>query len=406
MNTKRFPIFYAPEGDATGSTAVLAADSSTGTQIDVTPRREMPPAEILQPAPIKPEPRVRQPGVKISKVDVAKELGLDEAPSVTIEREAKAARDKQGKFIKTPKDFRRPEQKETEDEPTPTLGEPTPTPTPASKAPEPEPVAPAKIKIGDEEKTADEWAAFHKELAAKAEKPTEPKPASQQPADTTAADESAAIQQRRTAWEKSARDAYAQFKPTQEQVDKALASGDPNELYEMFTLKPMLALEENMRKWSIATFGPNLEQLNGQLTPLATTQQQIAAYQAESSFLEQHPEIKGHKDGVETIRGLSADLHAEYDDLQQFIAARPSSPNLPKWQTRVKELENNFHDVLAREAKAKLNVAAPVASAPKPAVVAKPRPPAPGGNLGGAGSPKAVSSASAEIAELERRGYM
>ncbi len=82
---------YSPDAASIqGGTAVMASDSPTGTSIDVTPRREMPAPEIHQPS----EPRTRQDGVKISKVDVAWELGLDEFPSKSIEKEAKEVRKK------------------------------------------------------------------------------------------------------------------------------------------------------------------------------------------------------------------------------------------------------------------------------------------------------------------------
>lgn len=360
----RFPIFFAPDGDNI---------SAAGITVPVVPP---PAAQPVQEVNLSP---------KVEKIDVAKELGIDsgvrspadifgedESSDNVNERIdqglGKRERGPDGKFLPKKSDATAA----TPAPAKPAVSKAAATPAPAAKV-----ETPVKIKIGDEEKTAEEWAAYHKELAEKAGKPAEvakveelakvePKPE----------DIDAQRKQARDDWEKKTRENYAQFKPTQDQVDKALASGNPDELYEMFTLRPMLALEENIRLWVQNSVNPLFEQLDGQLSPIASSQQQLAQYQAENQFLAANPEIKAVTDAdpakLAVHRQVSEDLRQEMEEKEILLA---SNPNNHRAQARLDALSKDFLGEMARETKARY-AAQGVAAASTPTQPAVPKKPA------------------------------
>lgn len=406
MFITKSPIFYGADGtEAGGNIAVDAANSPTGTQIDVTPRGEPPPPEIVQPASITDKP-VRQSGVKVSKVDVAKELGLSEAPSDLIQKEVQRVRDEHGKFTKTPRTTLKKEEPKAA---TVKLGEPAEPKKPEAAKPVPEPIKealkePTKVKIGNEEKTAEEWEKHFKDLADKAAKAAEPA----KPAETPPQTEEAVA-----AEEKKVRDDWftktaAKYTPEQADFDKMLAEGDAKKFGEFFA-----RVEESTRQWMANAMRPHLDKLHGfdtQLNPILERDKQIAAYQAESEFLEANPDIKGHASGLQTMRELAMELHNEHDDILQLLAANPNTPNAKRYAERAKQLEEQFLPELAKEIKLKLNigatpVAAPAAIIPPVPAVVKPRPTPPGGQLGGSNAPKKVSDQANQVAEMAARGF-
>lgn len=84
-------LMLAPDDGST--VAIPSADSPTGQQIDITPREPNPPPEIIQQPADAPKP-IRQAGVKTTARDVAKELGLAEAPSESLKKLAEQVREK------------------------------------------------------------------------------------------------------------------------------------------------------------------------------------------------------------------------------------------------------------------------------------------------------------------------
>lgn len=407
MFITKSPIFYGADGtEAGGNVAVDAANSPTGAQIDVTPRGEPPPPEIVQPASITEKP-VRQSGVKVSKVDVAKELGLSEAPSDLIQKEVQRVRDEHGKFTKTPRTTLKKEEPKVA---TVKLGEPTEVKKPEAAKPAPEPIKeapkePAKVKIGNEEKTSEEWEKHLKELADKATRAVEPA----KPADAPAAQTEETI----AAEEKKVRDDWftkttAKYTPDQGEFDKMLTEGDAKKFGEFFA-----RVEESTRQWMANAMRPHLDKLHGfdtQLNPILERDKQIAAYQAESEFLESNQDIKGHAQGLQTMRELAMELHNEHDDILQLLAANPNTPNANRYADRAKQLEEQFLPELAKEIKLKLNIgvkptATPAAIIPPVPAVAKPRPTPPGGQLGGNNAPKKVSDQANQVAEMAARGF-
>ncbi len=398
MHIKRHMQFHAPDTGA--AIAVPASSSPTGQSIEVTPPTIQPAPEIIQPPAI--DRGISAPGPKIKPADVAKELGMSESPSRAIERAAKATRDKlTGRFKPERQTRHKPEAKPPAAKPA--LGEPEPKAAaqaaPALGEPDPEP----KIKIGNQEKTAAEWEAYHQELA---EKKTEPKAAEPAPG---AGKPEAAAQDDTARREKWLEEAAANFAPTQEEFDRMLADGDVKAFGRMMAL-----VAEDTRKWMAEQVGSRLEQYEQQLQPITSQQQQIAQYQTEHQFLESNPTIKSHPDGLRTMREMAVTLRAEHDDLLETIAAVPNSPLNQQRQDRAKVLETAFLQELAKSTAAKLGINGSAPAAPatlaqqtrstQPAAP-KPRPPAQTGVVSN-GNGGVIKGASSEIAQMRARGLM
>ncbi len=409
----RFPMFFHAPDDGT-TVAVPAESSPTGAAIETTPNFTPPPPEIHQLAPVEkaaPEPKVRQPGVKLSKVDVVKEMGLAEAPSDSVKKLAAAQRDKAGRFA--PKDPSKmpadqpPVKKETAAA-KPVEKKPEVTPPVAGK---PEAVAqPEKISIDGKEYTTKELADFIAK-GAKPEAAIEPPKVAPTPEETAKTDEEAAAAQAQSEseWLESK---VAAFKPEtygialDEKSLDVILSGGPNAVASFGQMLARVAAvsELNSRKWAAA----QLNTIRGDIQPEIDQRVTIQRYQAEGQFLAANPDIAAHKEaGVKAMREAAAELHDQYDALQLAVAQHPNNA----WaKTQLEKLEKDFLGEVATAAKAKLAGATPpVATASpapaKPAPVAKPRPPAPTGNVGvTAGTPKAKGNASSEISELIAAG--
>lgn len=268
-----------------------------------------------------------------------------------------------------------------------------PVSKPAAAKPKPtEPDPEPKIRIGDQEKTAAEWEAYHKALDEKINatgKPTEEKPPGvgkpeEQP--PAAQDEDAL----REEWlEKTA----AHLAPSQEEFDKMLADGDTKAFGRM-----MANVLLDTRKWVADQMKPHLERLDTELTPLAQMQQEAAQTRTEQSFLDSNPDIKaaiGNDEAKKDVhRSLCHDLSIELADMRQLVAQNPANRRA---QARVEALEKDFLGEVAKETRIALGIgsAAPT-PAPAPAAgktpMPKPTPPAErplnGDRPGSAGAPR------------------
>ena len=406
---------YSPDAASIqGGTAVMASDSPTGTSIDVTPRREMPAPEIHQPS----EPRTRQDGVKISKVDVAWELGLDEFPSKSIEKEAKEVRKKmESKYKDVPIVIgEKPEKKAPKKAPV-QLGEPEKEQIPQENAyseqnigydEEPEAEiqqdtrsSPARkqkqgaddyIRIGNKELPRSEWEKRYEALRNHEEKKTPTDERTQRwEQEFDESEKQHDIESRRNKFLDEAAQRYA---PSQEEFDQALADGDVN-AFGKFLAK----VDEGVRQWVVSAIGPHLDRLNDQLTPITQQQQKVQQYNTENNFIRSEPSIGLHKDGIRTLRQTSIDLHNEHADIASILRHNPNSANSKYYWGRLNELEKNFHNVLLQTTKERLG---PVQERE---VTTKKRPPAPTGSIGGGNAPRAKSKQSSHFSELEAAGF-
>lgn len=381
MHIKRHMQFNA--ADTGAAVAVPASQSATGQTVTVTEPTIQPAPEIIQPQSV--DRGISEPGAKIKPADVAKELGMSESPSKAIERAAKATRDRLNGRFKPERQARQKLEARAVAE-TPKLGEPDPVETPEPK-----------FKIGDQEKTASDWEAFHKMLAERPEAEKD-SPGTGNAEESEPQDEST----KRNNWLSSASESFA---PSQEEFDEMLAEGDTKAFGRM-----MANIALDSRQWMADQISERLTRFEQQLHPITHQQQQIAQYQTEHQFLESNPTIKNHPGGLRAMREMAGTLRAEHGDLIEIIRAVPNSPHTARRQERASQLENSFLPELAKATAAKLGAsgqarAIPTASAPTKFAASRSRPPAQTGvtSNGGGG---VIKGASSEIDAMRRAGFM
>lgn len=344
---------------------------------------------------------VTLPAPKSEKLDVADALGLkpdngirspeqifgeeESAENVNARIEGRK-RGSDGKFL--PKDG----------------GTPAPVATPPAKPvakpavaikPAP-PAAEPKIKIGAEEKTAAEWEAYHKDLAAKAEAATQPPVPKKEDEAPKPEDLAAEEKTRRDTWFEGAK---TQYKPLYEKFNRAIASQDAAES-ENLVSEVFAEIEETIWKRIVREVGPHLDKLSdrldGELTPIARQRDETAQLQTEANFLSANPEIKAITDAdptkLEVHREVCAELNKELTALKALAEQRPEL-NFAK--DRVAALEKDFLSEVAKTTRAKLgigtaapNTASPVVSAPPAKPAAPVERPLGGDRPGGAAAPK------------------
>lgn len=397
-------ILFAPEGDISSpAPAIAAADSPTGSQIDLTPRSDPPPPEIIGDDPTAPKPakQIRQKGVEMSARDF---LGLGKEDESALDKEARLIRERneKGQFTKARTELQPLKKKEPATKPVvapkPVVKVDTAPPVqkPATEAPKPV-VAPSKIKIGDQEKTTEEWQAHFKTLEDKANKPPEPKveaPKVDEVAKTPEQEE-AELNQRREAYMQKALPHYTL---TATELDGILLGGQPAvEAFAKILSKVELRSREAAAHFvnqATEQFGRELDGLN----PFVERSRQAQQYQTEHSFLSQHADIKAHGEGLKTMREASQELHEEHDQIAELLSINPNRPNASKLRERQESLEKDFLTELAKATRARLNlngqppkVEPPAPTPPPKKEEPKPRPPSPSMQLGGSNAPKAKS---------------
>jgi len=223
------------------------------------------------------------------------------------------------------------------------------------EAPKPAESAPAKIKIGDQEMTAEEVAKRISDLEAKAnakEATKDPKNPGEipQPGDPKAElakkDEDFINRE------------LEKLPITQEQFDEWMSKGDYKAMFREMVVKPKLEL----RKWVSDSVNRILEARDKSLEPILKTHEDIARYQTEHDFLEGNPEIKAHPQGLETYRKVAADMHDGYSRIQQKISQGTATNAEAAWAMTYEKLTpEEFSAAVAEHTKTAL---APIPAQP------------------------------------------
>lgn len=239
------------------------------------------------------------------------------------------------------------------------------TPAPKPGAPVPTPETTAKLKIGDAERTAEEWAKELAELRAKAEqKPAEtalPKPPESA---KTPEQEAAETQQREEAFLERA---SAGYQMTEADHDKILVGGPDGVKAHM---KLMARGEMNSRKFAadqIQKMADHFEQRLSELAPIRESHEAVQRMLADTAFLNAHEDIKTHPQGLETYRAISKDFEDGYNAIQTKIAAGTASKSEQGWALQYEDMTPEARrESAAEHTRAKLAAlpAVPVAKPP------------------------------------------
>lgn len=404
-------IFFAPDIDAATGGAATAPMAASIESVSHTSSASAP-KEVDLSSTAKPKPisAIEKLGLDKGRIQGPKDaLGSSATPKATIKAEVKRL---QNKF--TPKHIvprtdisppakpmvKAPERQRGEDGKfLPVEGEPkTVIAEPKIETP--------KIKIGDEEKTAEEWAAEFKALKEPPKTP-ETKPVEQkkdEPAD----------KERAAAELKAQREAFIteeakRYTPTQEEFDSMLAKGDAATFGKYFA-----QLAADLREWTVENVQPHLTRLDNDMKPITEQQKQIREYESERDFLGQHADIKANSKGIEEARKVRGELSGYYDTIQQKIAQGTASAQEQEHARLFEQATpEKFNADVAFYVRQRLGikegtpptpapVSAPAATTP-PAPTPQPKPP--GGQApGGTGAPIQLSEQQKHIARMRSAG--
>lgn len=286
-------------------------------------------------------------------------------------------------------------------------------PTPVAKAPA-TPQASAKVKIGDEEKTAEEWAAEIADTRAKAkvaaEKKTEaaaPEPKTEPNPEEIAADEAKKLD------DFIAREAK-KYEIEPKELDTILSGleGAAPALAKVLT-----KVEASTRQWATREFNKVIQVMHDRMQPLIEHQQRIADYQRDNGFLEANPEIKAHPQGYATYQKTKADMENGYKDIEEKTQKGTVTPAEAVWLANRKLATQEQYEsslaILTKEELAKLPAQASPNAAPQRQAAAKPpermsavSKPFNGDRPGGGSSPLKTESADARaLREMDEAGY-
>lgn len=386
----KFPIFYAPDGGATGTI------EAPGVSVPV----------IESAAPVVEDVNIQSGGIE-HIVDDAPEFGvksakdiLGEDPEETMEAADKAmgkeARERgpDGKFL--PKGVKKA--------PAPAVAQAKPAPKPVAK---PEPVI-AKVKIGEDEKTPEEWQAEMKALKEKAEaaaKPPEPKPDPKQTAQDEA-DEARAISEQRQKFIKSE---INRPDDIDEKFHDRILAGGPDGLKAVKELRARDKAEQ--REWTANGVNALLKNLREELAPILEREKTISDYNESNAIMANTPELKAHPKGLETYRTTKNNFETAFQTIQG--KGDSATPAEKAWALQ--------YGAATPEDRKGAIIAAAKAELAKQPIPAKPNgtngtpPPKPPLRIttpqradrpgGGVATPKAGSKDSQALAEMEAHGY-
>lgn len=297
---KRFMKFLAPEA-ATGAPAAPASIPTIDVP-DIAPATQGSKIE-----------EVKIPSGILSPKEALGEDASEEMEKMEAQMEKRAPRERgpDGKFIK----------KDADGNVIPPAKPAVMKPKAAKPAPVETPKAPEKFKIGDEEKTPEEWAKELKEarekIAAAAKTPNSPQDVPPEPKPEEIA---AQGEQRIKDFIAKAASKYLK-KP--EELDEILSGGEGASA----KLAEALASVEHQTTVRVCgLFNKELAALHERISPLEGHHKLISDYQADQSFLDANADIKGHPKGYETYKTTEASFRSYYGGLKEKVAAGTATP--------------------------------------------------------------------------------
>lgn len=416
LETSIARIFFAPDTDAATGGAAPAPMGAAIESVSHTSSASAPKEVDLSPSP-KPKPisAIEKLGLDKGRIQGPKDaLGSSATPKATIKAEVKRL---QNKF--TPKHIvpradiappSKPVVKATERQRgedgkfLPVEGEPKAV----IAAPK---IEPPKIKIGNQEKTAEEWESEFKALK-EPPKPSEAKPAEQkkdEPADKER--EATELKSQRESFIKEEMKRYTIDGAA---MDKALASNDSTAVPSLIA-ETFAKLAADLREWTVANVQPHLDRIGNDLRPFTEQQKQIREYESERDFLGQNADIKANPKGIEEARKVRGELSGYYDTIQQKIAQGTATVQEQEHARLFEQATpEKFNADVAFYVRQRLGIKegapptptpAPVATPTPVVVTAAPQPKPPGGQApGGTGAPIQLSEQQKHIARMRSAG--
>jgi len=361
------------------------------------------PEQATRPAIAEPNANTR-PEPKI--VSVKEALGLSKSP-----REQVKAMTADLKKRVAPETFKpkAPANQPKAPKPAPVVEKPADNPEvdpetvqkPEAKVEPPKPAEKPKIKIGNEERTAEEWEAHYADLQKKAEAKTETPKVEEPPKIETPIKTDAELDEEFIA------KTIAEEGITAEEFDQAMASGDVGIINRKIAAQRLADRKIN------AQWARGLAEQIEALKPALEMSEKVKTFEAEKAFADTYPDISGHPDGKATREAVKNELaeHVNYLTWKQqnskatpedaaFLDLHAKDPNsLIAFNVRKRlglSPDGKTEQPPAQPAQA---AATPPAAAP---IQTRPAPPA-AHRPGGHGTPQAVSPQQAIIQRISQR---
>lgn len=199
----------------------------------------------------------------------------------------------------------------------------------AAEAPKPpavKPPAPAKLKLGEEEKTADEWLAEMKALREQANKPAETTPEPTADDKAKAAETEKQTAEKRTAFLAKAAEGYT-MKP--ERLDLILGGG-PEAAKAL--AEELARVQLDTREWMAEQHRGVMDDLRAELQPLLDQHRSVQQFGEEHQALNSNPQLKAHPEGLKLYRQFKEEYAKSYDDIQaRTLSGQEVSPQEKAW---------------------------------------------------------------------------
>lgn len=405
---KRFMQFFAP--DEGGASAAVAASQAP---IEVTESPSVAADYSVEEVQLEPPTGV------IGPKEAMGDDGTDEMERMEANMEGRPVRERDpatGKFLPKGKKAEEANLVPKKEEAKAAEKKPVAAKKVAAKPsvqPKPE-AAPAKIKIGDQEKTADEWAkefaeAQEKIKAAEAAAKAPPAPAEKKE-ETPAPKPEELKAQEQEKFEKFIEAAAAKYDVGQDGLDVILTGGGTGS---QKLARLLSGVEGYTRKAMVDEFNPIIKEMWDKIQPLIGRDQALAEYKREHTFLSENPDIKDHPKGYEEYQKTVKEMRDGETRIRAEIAAGTASDRDRAWIA--------FHDTftpeqvmesVARITKEKLAALPKAEAEPKPEPEKKVQKtpaaskPFNGDRPGGSSSTPSTETADArQLREMSEAGY-
>lgn len=243
----------------------------------------------------------------------------------------------------------------------------------------PSPAMEAKVKIGGEERTAAEWEAHFKDLAAKAT-PTNPEVKQPEAPNKTEAETQAEQSERENKFLENKFKEYMLNTEAGKDYDQMLAGGETGA---MAFAKMLAKVEMRSRQFAADQISKMAEHYESQTRPLLDRDAVLQTHLQDAAFLGAHEDIKSHPQGLSTYQQIKTDMRNGHEAIQAKLAAGTATKAEQGWALLYEDKapEDLQTDIAehTRAALAKLpspNAVAPQVKAPVvPAELAKPKMP-------------------------------
>lgn len=209
---------------------------------------------------------------------------------------------------------------------------------------------PAKLKLGEEEKTAEEWLAEMKQLreqVAKVPDKVDPKP---EEAAAKAQEEQKHTAERRKSFLDQT---TANYTLKNDRLDTILGGGP--EAVKAFA-EELAKVEVNTREAMAKLVNECLTERDALIQPLLDQHKSVSQFTEENQALSSNAQLKAHPQGLETYRKVKAEYQQTFDSIQQRVAKGEAvSPAEQSWAIlygaqKPEDLRNTLIERAAAEA--------------------------------------------------------